>query len=275
MERNKQSANPDHEIEALFRLPLEEFTAARNALAARLKKDGRTDESAQVKSLAKPSVSAWAVNQLFWNERKAFDRLIDAGERIRRALLSEMRGPTEMRREAIATLSRAAEALLRDSGHNPAPDTMRRIATTLEALSADPQEHAAGQLTTDLSPPGFELLASLFPNTKPAPAPAPARLQEESREAINARASLREAEQALSEAREEFRNAEAERQDAEAKAKEAERQRDDAKERFDKASAAAIEARKHAGRVAATAKSAAESLKAAERAMEKASQKLG
>ena len=69
----------DSDIDALFQLPPGEFTAARNALASRLKKGGHADEAEAVKALPKPSVSAWAVNQLFWKHRKPFDRLMAAG----------------------------------------------------------------------------------------------------------------------------------------------------------------------------------------------------
>ena len=51
--------NLENEIDALFVLPLADFTGARNALTARLKKDGRADDSERVKSLRKPPVSAW------------------------------------------------------------------------------------------------------------------------------------------------------------------------------------------------------------------------
>ena len=85
-------ATSDSEIDALFRLPLNEFTAARNALAAKLKKAGRADDSAQVKGLAKPPVSAWAVNQLYWKHRDLFERLLAAGDRLRSAQASQLRG---------------------------------------------------------------------------------------------------------------------------------------------------------------------------------------
>ena len=49
------------DVDALFTLPLPEFIGARKVLAARLKKAGHGDEANQVKALAKPSISAWAV----------------------------------------------------------------------------------------------------------------------------------------------------------------------------------------------------------------------
>ena len=71
------------EVDELFKLPLAEFIGARNALAARLKQSGRANDANLVKTLAKPSVSAWTVNQLYWNHRDAFDRLLAAGQLLR------------------------------------------------------------------------------------------------------------------------------------------------------------------------------------------------
>src|SRR5881394_216834 len=132
----------ENELDSLFTLPLGEFTDARNALAARLKRDKRLEDANRVKALSKPSVSAWTVNQLYWKHRDKFERLADAGQRFREAQASvfagknaDLRELTETRRTSLSELSRLAAALLSDSGHNPAPETMRRIAATLEALS--------------------------------------------------------------------------------------------------------------------------------------------
>ena len=172
----------DDDLDALFRLPLAEFTGARNTLAARLKKSGRGDEAARVKALAKPSVSAWAVNQLYWNHRKAFDQLITSGERFHKAQtagkVADMRAALDARREGLSQLSDIAASLLRDAGQNPvitSLDTIRRITATLEAMSAMSASgsHAdaprPGRLTHDVDPPGFESFGSFVPSTKSVP----------------------------------------------------------------------------------------------------------
>lgn len=165
----------DDDVDALFRLPLAEFTDARNALAARLKKSGRGDEAAFVKALAKPPVSAWAVNQLYWNHREAFDRLIASGERFHKAQTSaakggDVRGALDVRREALTHLTDLATSLLRDAGpnpgQNPSLDITRRITSTLEAMSVYASRSDAprpGRLTQDVDPPGFDSLASWIP----------------------------------------------------------------------------------------------------------------
>src|SRR5215467_583167 len=61
----------DAEIDRLYQLPLDEFTAARNVLA---KQAG--GEAGRVRALGKPSVPAWIVNQLYWRDRKVWDALV-------------------------------------------------------------------------------------------------------------------------------------------------------------------------------------------------------
>ena len=160
----------EEEVDALFKLPLAEFTGARNSLAARLKRDGRADDANIVKALAKPSISAWAVNQLHWKHREAFDRLLAMSERFRQAQIAGRIAPglLDARREALSHLSDLATVLLRDAGHNPTPDTGHRITTTLEAVSAYATLSGGptpGRLAQDLDPPGFESLASVIPGT--------------------------------------------------------------------------------------------------------------
>jgi hypothetical protein len=185
--KRKRYDDADADVDALFRLALTEFTGARNALAAKLKKSGRGDEAAAVKALAKPPISAWAVNQLYWNHREEFDQLIASGERFHKAQTSrsagkvaDMREALEARREAITHLSDLATRLLQDAGpnpgQNPSLDTIRRITTTLEAISVyasrsdGPHPEGPGRLTHDVDPPGFESFGSFVPSMRSLPA---------------------------------------------------------------------------------------------------------
>src|SRR5947207_5005694 len=127
---SEEGGSLDDDVDALFKLPLAEFTGARNDLAARLKREGRADDSNFVKALAKPSISAWAVNQLHWKHREAFDRLLATSQRFRQSQTShtatrmaDLRESLDARREALSHLSDLATALLREAGHNPTPDT--------------------------------------------------------------------------------------------------------------------------------------------------------
>ncbi len=158
-----------------------------------------------MKRLAKPSVSAWAVNQLYWKHQAAFDRLVGAGRKFRddqTAQLSgksvDMRMSRDTRRDALNEMSKLAVAILQQAGHSAMPDIMRRIATTLEAISAYatlPDEASLGHLTGDIDPPGFDALAALVPDLKkPAQSTTPAKMPQAPKPSpIHARRELEKA----------------------------------------------------------------------------------
>ena len=50
-------ATVEDDVDELYALPLDQFTAARNALAKRLKKEGDKEAAATVQTLKKPSVA--------------------------------------------------------------------------------------------------------------------------------------------------------------------------------------------------------------------------
>jgi hypothetical protein len=297
------------DIDGLFQLPPAEFTAARNALAGKLKKAGKDEESDRVKALPKPSLPAWAVNQLFWKHRKAFDRLIEAGERFRTAQAAQLagkdadlRGPLDARREALSELTRLAASVLRQGGHNPTPELTRRVTTTLEALAtygAHPGAPPAGRLTDDIDPPGFEALAALVPQvgrtkrsgaepsrvipfqqkTRPARAgkkkgspeeEARRREEEHKAQVAAAKAAVDSAQAALRDARKAAEQAEAELKKAAARAKETEKEKTEIEKRLEKAAAAADAARQEARRVASQAEEAAQAVEDAEESLAKA-----
>jgi hypothetical protein len=315
--KGDQGADTGNDIDALFQLPLTEFTAARNALAGRLKKAGDAERAEFVKSLQKPSISAWTVNQLFWKQRAAFDTLLDTGEKFRAAQAAQLsgrstnlRGPLEARRESLAHLSRLAAQVLRDAQHPANPEVMRRITTTLEALStygglAGTPE--AGRLSDDVDPPGFETLAALVPRVgtsdgstgptrvltfqpprrakphrKLGPAEAERHREEErKRQGEAARAAVQRSEQELRQARKDAEQAEAQLKKAAARAKEAEKEsREIEKEkaavdrRYERAATAAEAARQEARTIAQQAEAAAQAVEDAERALEQARRAL-
>ena len=157
----------DREIDRLYQLPLDEFTAARNGLAKTAGPAG-----GQIKGLQKPPVAAWAVNQLYWQRRAAYDALVEAAGTLRaahKAVLSgkraDLRAAGKEHEEAIEGALRAVLALLQESG-NPATDaTKQAIATTLRGL---PGEDPPGRLARLLQPGGFEMLAGIPVSAAPA-----------------------------------------------------------------------------------------------------------
>jgi hypothetical protein len=167
------------DLDSLFRLPLAEFTAARNALATRLTKSGQKEAGARVRALSKPPVSAWVVNQLYWRERSWFDRLIASGALLRQAQASgfagqvaNLREPLKAQRDALNELSRRAVVFLSQEGHGSNPDVLRRVTLDLEGLAAReplPDGPQLGRLTSDVDAPGFEALAALVPKAAGSP----------------------------------------------------------------------------------------------------------
>src|SRR6266508_4254895 len=73
------------EIDGLFALPLNEFTAARDALAKHYRDVGERAVASQIKELEKPTVSAWLVNQLARQRQLDVRRLINTGAELERA----------------------------------------------------------------------------------------------------------------------------------------------------------------------------------------------
>ena len=169
----------DPEIDRLYQLPPGEFTAARNALAKEAGKD-----AGNVRRLAKPSIPAWAVNQLYWKRRSEYDELMKASAELRKihkAVLGGHRGDireaTKAHDEAVDRALKSTLALVREEGQPVTDATKQAILTTLRAL---PGDEAPGRLTQALQPGGFEVLTglSIAPvrrgsfggSTEPAPA---------------------------------------------------------------------------------------------------------
>jgi hypothetical protein len=262
------------EIDALFRLALSEFTPARNALAARLKREKRAIDAERVKSLAKPPAPAWAVNQLYWENPQAIDRLLAVTDRVRKAQTGraknvDMRELLDEKKRMTAELVERAAAILAAAGHAASPDAMRRVSSTLESLAAWGDTKGvptAGRLTADLAAPGFEALAAVMGGAKIEAAKVlPFRPPKQAEDPAAARARAREAVQAaekiLREARREAAAADAALTKAKARTAGIEKQKEELEARYaeakEDARSATIEANKAAQAVAAAERSLA------------------
>lgn len=306
MVRNNPN-NLNDEVDALFTLPLSEFIGARKLLATRLKKEGRTNDAAYVTSLAKPPISAWTVNQLYWYHRDEFQELIDAGERFRKAQTSrsadkvvDMRDALDARREALSELSDLASTLLNDAGHNASLETLRRITTTLEAVSAYAESSGGptpGRLTKDVDPPGFESLAGFTasaastkspgvsnskkstsvakPELKTTPTSKTSQLKEVHQAKIaDAKVSLQDAKKSLVDARAAVQRLETQQEKIDREAKDAEKQKREAEQRFKKASAVSEMANRRARGLANELEEATKAVADAKSSVEKATKAL-
>ena len=174
----------DERIDALYALPLREFTAARNALARTLK--GDASAVAQVSRLPKPAQVPAAVNLLYWKRHQTWAHLRQAGEALRRAQVSaiegragNLAGATAAHRASLSDAVRTSLALAADAGSRPSPDLLAHMLEALSVASALPA--APGRFVDVLGPTGFEALAGIDVTAAaastvqtPAPAPTPA-----------------------------------------------------------------------------------------------------
>ena len=166
-------ATVEPEIDKLFDLPLDEFTAGRNELAKRLKQDGDAEAAEQVRSLPKPSIAAWTVNQLARREPEAVRSLLNVAARLRSAqerslkgerAADELRAAQAEEREIIRKLTRRAEGVLREAGRPASGTTLERVSSLLRAAAVDEPGRAAlrqGRLTGDVEVAGFDAFAGL------------------------------------------------------------------------------------------------------------------
>ena len=165
------------DLDELYRLPLSEFTSARNELAKKLKADGDSEAADEVKALRKPSVAVWLVNRLTQERELDVQRLRKAGETLAQATAGHSSDAfLDAQREqhrALARLGEAArEIAARERVGAPAAD---RAVETLRAASLTDEGRELlkrGVFTEELDPPGFEALAGLVggPPRKSAPA---------------------------------------------------------------------------------------------------------
>lgn len=187
-------ADADAEIARLYRGPLDEFIAARNDLAKRLRKLGTPEDAERVRTLAKPTPSAWAVNQLFEREPERMERLLGTGRRAlaaqREAVsgrgVSSLREHIEAGRSLTEELRRRAVEILGEDGRAVSRTLSDRIGTNLQALALSPaaaEEASRGWISRDLDPPGFEVLAGLQVASAPVVDLAARRAEREAKRA--------------------------------------------------------------------------------------------
>jgi hypothetical protein len=167
----------------LYGLALEQFIPERGALAKALRAEKRRDEAAAVAALRKPSVAAWAVNQLVRSQGSSIQELFAAGDELREAqarLLAgsgdgkALRAANERERAAVDELVQAARGLLSSDGHELSPAVVERVADTLHAAALDEgaREHVrGGRLERELRHVGLGLGEAADPFAIAPPAP--------------------------------------------------------------------------------------------------------
>lgn len=157
-------SKPDFEadLDRLYQLPLNEFTAARDELAKRLRSQGESETAQEIKTLRKPTAAVWLVNQLAHERPLDVQRLLKAGESLAKSTSQTFPDARQDERRALEQLAKAAREIAERAGiGSPA---LAKAAETLRAasLTAEGRELLRrGRLTEELEPPGFEALTGL------------------------------------------------------------------------------------------------------------------
>ena len=171
------------DVDELFALPPEEFTAARNALAKERTKAGDRDGAAGVKAMRKPSLTAWALNQVSRSRPTDIDRLLEAGEQLRGAQHEALEGDPTFLRDARRTFQdevdrvvRAAGDVVAGAGKGVGPTQLDRLSSTLKATATDDEARGlvrVGRLDRDFDASGFGIDEGTMPLVVPKRPPAP------------------------------------------------------------------------------------------------------
>lgn len=161
----------------LYALAPADFTAARDERARQVRAAGQRDEAAAIKKLARPTASAWLVNQLARTVPEQMIRLYELGEELQeaqRALAGDrLRELSVQRRQVVNDLLAAASDLAGRTDQSASGAVLGEVRATLEAALADAGARAAvrsGRLTKSLAYAGLgdvDLTAAL---AVPAPA---------------------------------------------------------------------------------------------------------
>jgi hypothetical protein len=277
----------EREIDALYELAPEDFTAARDRLAKDLKIRGDPEGAVRVKGLRRPTLAAWAVNQVVRADPDGADALLKAGDELRKAQRRALSGVSggglrqaaEHRRKVLRGLLKVGEEILREAGRASA-GTLEAIQATFEAASTDEDAGRLvkeGRLAKELPPPaGFGTVEGLA--LVPPPAET-ARAQDRAETARSKRAPDERKRQAarLADLRTERDAARKQAQSSEREAKTARKDAQSAsssavkaQEEAERARQAAEEARLRARDLATRAREAAAEAARAEREAERA-----
>jgi hypothetical protein len=125
----------------LYGLPPGEFTAARDERARAAKAAGRREDAAAIRKLARPTTSAWLVNQLSREASDGLGRLFevaDALQEAQRTLAGDrLRELSAQRRQVVTVLLPVAAAVADRAGQPASPAVLEEVRATLEAAVAD------------------------------------------------------------------------------------------------------------------------------------------
>lgn len=149
--------------DALYALPLGDFTPVRDARAKELKGTADADLMAPVKALKKPSVAAWVVNLFVRREAAQVEQVLAVGVALREAQAgmsgAELRALTKQRRQLTAAVTQQARAIAGEEGVKVTQAVADQVEATLTAAMIDErcgQAVRSGLLVAALSTTGVD-----------------------------------------------------------------------------------------------------------------------
>jgi hypothetical protein len=193
----------DEATDSLYGADLDGFVAERTRLARELRDEGDRAGAERVAKLKKPTVAAWALNQLARGRRRDVDLLLDAGHRLRQAQEGVVGGADReafekaqsTQRDALRRLTQEASQLLGGASSQ----ALSQISGTLRAAAVSEEGRellARGRFTTPLEPDGFDVFGAL-PVSRAARPKKRASPQKANEELRKLRARLRELQRAV------------------------------------------------------------------------------
>ncbi len=160
-------------VDHLFTLPLGDFVAARNELARRLKASGDKETAKRISKLPKPSISAWAINQLVRRHPELITALLASLDRQRKLMVgglgaeidkTALKDAKQAENETIGKIERALPPILEDGGHASGRPSIERCVKAIRAAAVHPVGRPLlenGHLTVDFDSVGFEALGEI------------------------------------------------------------------------------------------------------------------
>jgi hypothetical protein len=146
----------------LYGRPPGEFIAARDECARAAKADGRREDAAAIRKLARPTTSAWLVNQLSREAPDGLGRLFEVANALQEAQRTlagdRLRELSAQRRHVVTELLPVAAAVADRAGQTASPAVLEEVRATLEAAVADNGARDAvrtGRLTRALAYAGL------------------------------------------------------------------------------------------------------------------------
>jgi hypothetical protein len=145
------------DVGRLYAVAPERFVAERDALARRLREEGRPEEAKRVRRVRKPPFAVWVANRLAETRLEEVRELGGAAEQLARGDA----GAGERFRGALDALRRAVPEVVEEAGRRPSDATLEHVLVTLRSAAADPDARAAllaGRLAETPRPSGFEAM---------------------------------------------------------------------------------------------------------------------